>query len=67
MKKGLYGANNLNHFPVSSPPFYRGRGKGQTILDLLGDALLLEQKKDRPESTALLEVLMALTAHPAVT
>lgn len=35
--------------------------------DLFGDAILLEQKKnDRPEAAALVEVLKALSAHPAV-
>ena len=34
--------------------------------DLLGDALLLERKHARPEAAALQEVLMALSAHPAV-
>jgi hypothetical protein len=34
--------------------------------DLLGDALPLERKTDRPEAAALWEVLQALTAHPAV-
>ena len=36
------------------------------MLDLLGDALLLERKNDKPEAAALREVLMVLTAHPAV-
>jgi len=36
------------------------------MLDLLGDALLLERKNDKPEAGALVEVLMALNAHPAV-
>ena len=35
-------------------------------VDLLGDALPLERKNDRPEAAALVEVLKALTAHPAV-
>ncbi len=35
-------------------------------VDLLGDALHLERKNDRPEAAALQEVLLALTAHPAV-
>ncbi len=35
--------------------------------DLLGDALLLERKKnDRPEAAALVKVLQALSAHPDV-
>lgn len=35
--------------------------------DLFGNALPLERKKnDRPEAAALVEVLKALTAHPAV-
>lgn len=35
-------------------------------VDLLGDALHLERKNDRPEAAALKEVLLALNAHPAV-
>lgn len=38
----------------------------QTMNDLLGDALPLERKNDRPEAAALVEVLKALTAHPDV-
>ena len=34
--------------------------------DLLGDALILKRTNNRPEAAALVEVLMALTAHPAV-
>lgn len=34
--------------------------------DLLGDALPVERKNDRPEAAALVEVLKALTTHPAV-
>ena len=34
--------------------------------DLLGDALPVVRKNDRPEAAALVEVLKALTAHPAV-
>lgn len=34
--------------------------------DLLGDALPVERKHSRPEAAALVEVLKALTAHPAV-
>jgi len=34
--------------------------------DLLGDALLLERKNAKPEAAALKEILLALTAHPAV-
>ena len=34
--------------------------------DLLGDALPVERKNDRPEAAALVEVLKALSAHPAV-
>ncbi|MDO9012287.1 MAG: hypothetical protein Q7U78_10860 [Gallionella sp.] len=34
--------------------------------DLLGDALPVVRKNDRPEAGALREVLKALTAHPAV-
>lgn len=34
--------------------------------DLLGDALPMERKNDRPEAATLREVLQALTAHPAV-
>ena len=34
--------------------------------DLLGDALPVVQKNDRPEAAALVEVLKALSAHPAV-
>lgn len=36
------------------------------MLDLLGDALPLVRKNAKPEAAALVEVLMALTAHPAV-
>ena len=36
------------------------------MLDLLGDALPVAQKNGRPEAAALKEVLIALTAHPAV-
>lgn len=36
------------------------------MLDLLGDALPVVRKNDRPEAAALVEVLMALNAHPAV-
>ncbi len=35
-------------------------------VDLLGDALILERKNAKPEAAALVEVLMALKAHPAV-
>ena len=34
--------------------------------DLLGDALPMAQKNNRPEAAALQEVLQALNAHPAV-
>lgn len=34
--------------------------------DLLGDALPVARKNDRPEAAALVEVLKALSAHPAV-
>ena len=34
--------------------------------DLLGDALPVVRKNDRPEAAALVEVLKALSAHPAV-
>ncbi|MDP2761270.1 MAG: hypothetical protein Q8O64_12890 [Sideroxyarcus sp.] len=34
--------------------------------DLLGDALPVARKNARPEAAALAEVLLALTAHPAV-
>lgn len=34
--------------------------------DLLGDALPVERKNNRPEAAALTEVLMALSAHPMV-
>ena len=34
--------------------------------DLLGDALPVVRKNDRPEAAALVEVLQALNAHPAV-
>jgi hypothetical protein len=37
-----------------------------STVDLLGDALHLERKNDRPEAAALTEVLMTLRAHPAV-
>jgi hypothetical protein len=37
-----------------------------SMVDLLGDALHLERKNDRPEAAALTEVLMTLRAHPAV-
>ena len=33
--------------------------------DLLGDALLLERKNDRPEAAALVEVMKALSAPAA--
>lgn len=36
------------------------------MTDLLGDDLPLERKNTRPEAAALLEVLKALNAHPAV-
>lgn len=36
------------------------------MIDLLGDALPVARKNDRPEAAALKEVLIALTAHPAV-
>lgn len=36
------------------------------MFDLLGDALPVVRKNDRPEAAALTEVLLALTAHPAV-
>ena len=36
------------------------------MIDLLGDALPVARKNDRPEAAALLEVLKALSAHPAV-
>jgi hypothetical protein len=36
------------------------------MIDLLGDALPVVRKNDRPEAAALLEVLKALSAHPAV-
>lgn len=38
----------------------------QTMNDLLGDALPVVRKNDRPEAAALLEVLQALNAHSAV-
>ena len=34
--------------------------------DLLGDALPVVRKNDRPEAAALVEILKALTAHSAV-
>lgn len=36
------------------------------MIDLLGDTLTLERKNAKPEAGALKEVLLALTAHPAV-
>ena len=36
------------------------------MIDLLGDAMPMARKNDRPEAAALAEVLLALTAHPAV-
>ncbi len=36
------------------------------MLDLLGDALPLERKNERPEAAALVEVLKALETHNAV-
>jgi len=36
------------------------------MFDLLGDALHMERKNAKPEAAALLEVLKALNAHPAV-
>lgn len=36
------------------------------MIDLLGDALPVARKNDRPEAAALVEVLRALSAHPAV-
>lgn len=36
------------------------------MLDLLGDALLLERKNAKPEANALKEVLIALAAHSTV-
>lgn len=36
------------------------------MIDLLGDDLPLVRTNDRPEAAALIEVLMALTAHSAV-
>ena len=36
------------------------------MFDLLGDALPVARKNDRPEAAALVEVLQALNAHPAV-
>lgn len=41
-------------------------GKGQAMIDLLGDALPLERKNARPEAAALVEVLKALETHNAV-
>ena len=38
----------------------------KTDFDLLGDALPMAQKNDRPEAGALREVLQALSAHSAV-
>ena len=38
----------------------------QSMNDLLGDALPVVRKNDRPEAAALVEVLQALSAHPAV-
>jgi len=36
------------------------------MIDLLDDALPVARKNDRPEAAALKEVLIAMTAHPAV-
>jgi len=36
------------------------------MFDLLGDALPVVRKHARPEAAALVEVLQALNAHPAV-
>ena len=36
------------------------------MIDLLGDALPVVRKNDRPEAAALVEVLKALNAHSAV-
>ncbi|MDP2760373.1 MAG: hypothetical protein Q8O64_08225 [Sideroxyarcus sp.] len=36
------------------------------MFDLLGDALPVARKNDRPEAAALVEVLQAVSAHPAV-
>lgn len=38
----------------------------KTMTDLLGDDLPLVRKNDRPEAAALVEVLKALNAHPAI-
>ena len=36
------------------------------MFDLLGDDVVVKRTNDKPEAAALVEVLMALRAHPAV-
>ena len=45
---------------------FGNRGKGETMIDLLGDALPVERNNARPEAAALVEVLLALNSHPDV-
>lgn len=54
------GAQPFRVAPISTKP------ANVIETDLLGDALLLERKNDRPEAAALVEVMKALSAHPAV-
>jgi len=49
------------------PAHYRkGKKPTEAVLDLLGDAVTSKRTNDKPEAAALVEVLMALRAHPLV-
>ena len=49
------------------PAHYRkGKKPTEAVLDLLGDAVVVKRTNDKPEAAALVEVLMALRAHPLV-
>ena len=60
-KKGAVGAKPYRVAPIRTCP------APDIKTDLLGDEVLpVAQKNDRPEAAALVEVLKALSAHPAV-
>jgi hypothetical protein len=63
-------APEVNLVPIGAKPYrvalISTKPAPDIETDLLGDALLLERKNDRPEAAALVEVLKALSAHPAV-
>lgn len=64
-----YSPLSVNSRPENPrPPYKRGEGSGESLqgADLFGLEQTPKRTNDRPEAAALVEVLKALKAHPAV-